>query len=122
VPLFTIHANSTCPQLTRNIPRSCAENNLAGYGFLIGRDSSVGTATRYGLGGPGIESRWGTRFTATFHTGRGAHQDSPKMDTSAFDLLLRVIDYVVTISFGISCAVVVLTCFVMCGCLYVWVL
>ena len=25
----------------------------------IGRDSSVGVATRYGLGGPGIESRWG---------------------------------------------------------------
>jgi len=26
---------------------------------IIGRDSSVGTATRYGLDGPGIESRWG---------------------------------------------------------------
>ena len=27
-----------------------------------GRDSSVGTATRYGLDGPGIESRWGQDF------------------------------------------------------------
>ena len=25
----------------------------------MGRDSSVGIATRYGLNGPGIESRWG---------------------------------------------------------------
>ena len=27
-----------------------------------GRDSSVGIATRYGLGGPGFESRWGRDF------------------------------------------------------------
>ena len=26
------------------------------------RDSSVGTATQYGLDGPGIESRWGEIF------------------------------------------------------------
>jgi len=28
----------------------------------VGRDSSVGIATRYGLEGPGIESRWGEIF------------------------------------------------------------
>jgi hypothetical protein len=28
----------------------------------VGRDSSVGIATRYGLDGPGIESRWGQDF------------------------------------------------------------
>ena len=28
----------------------------------MGRDSSVGTATRYGLGGPGIESQSGYDF------------------------------------------------------------
>jgi hypothetical protein len=27
--------------------------------FTVGRDSSVGIATGYGLDGPGIESRWG---------------------------------------------------------------
>jgi len=27
------------------------------------RDNSVGTATRYGLDGPGIESRWGREFS-----------------------------------------------------------
>ena len=33
-------------------------------GEPVGRDSSVGIATRYGLDGPGIESRWGARFSA----------------------------------------------------------
>jgi hypothetical protein len=28
----------------------------------VGRDSSVGIATRYGLDGPGIESQWGRDF------------------------------------------------------------
>jgi hypothetical protein len=28
---------------------------------------------RYGLDGPGIESRWGSRFSAPVQTGRGAH-------------------------------------------------
>jgi hypothetical protein len=27
--------------------------------LLVDRDSSVGTATRYGLDGPGFKSRWG---------------------------------------------------------------
>ena len=27
--------------------------------MYVGRDSSVGIATRYGMDGPGIESRWG---------------------------------------------------------------
>jgi hypothetical protein len=31
----------------------------------LGRNSSVGIATRYGMDGPGIESRWGgARFSA----------------------------------------------------------
>ena len=30
--------------------------------FTVGRDSSVGIATRYGLDGPGIESQWGQDF------------------------------------------------------------
>jgi hypothetical protein len=29
---------------------------------IVGRDSSVGIATRYGLDGPEIESRWGRDF------------------------------------------------------------
>ena len=30
--------------------------------MCVGRDSSVGIATLYGLDGPGIESRWGRDF------------------------------------------------------------
>ena len=30
--------------------------------YIYGPDSSVGIATRYGLGGPGIESRWRRDF------------------------------------------------------------
>ena len=30
--------------------------------YLVGRNSTVGIATRYGLDGPGIESRWGRDF------------------------------------------------------------
>jgi len=37
------------------------------------RDSSAGIATRYGLDGPGIESRWGQRFPTYVDTGPGAH-------------------------------------------------
>ena len=29
---------------------------------MVGRDNSVGIATRYGLDSPGIESRWGRDF------------------------------------------------------------
>jgi hypothetical protein len=39
----------------------------------MGRDSSVGIVTRYGLDGPGIESRWGARFFSHVLTGRGVH-------------------------------------------------
>jgi hypothetical protein len=50
----------------------------------VGRDSSVGIATRYGLDGPGIESRWGARFTAPVQTGSGAHSASCTMGTGSF--------------------------------------
>ena len=51
---------------------------------LMGRDSSVGIATRYGLGGQGIESRWGARFSAPVQTGPEAHPASCTMDTGSF--------------------------------------
>ena len=49
-----------------------------------GRNSSVGIATRYGLDGPGIESRWGARFSAPVQTGPGAHPASYTMGTGSF--------------------------------------
>ena len=48
------------------------------------RDNSVGTATRYVLDGPGIESRWGTRFSASVQTGPGAHPASCTMGAVSF--------------------------------------
>jgi hypothetical protein len=41
--------------------------------LIMGWDSSVGIATRYGLDGPVIESRCGARFFAPLQTGPGAH-------------------------------------------------
>ena len=36
--------------------------NFVQYSMFCGPGSSVGIATDYGLGGPGIESRWGEIF------------------------------------------------------------
>ena len=49
-----------------------------------GRDSSFGIATRYVLDGPGIESRWGARFSAPVQIGPGAHPASYTMGTGSF--------------------------------------
>ena len=40
--------------------------NYSGKKLIVGLDSSVGTATCYGLVGPGIESRWGRDFPHPF--------------------------------------------------------
>jgi len=44
--------------------------------IIVGRDSSVGIATRYRLDGPGIKSRWEARFSAPVQTGPEAHPAS----------------------------------------------
>jgi hypothetical protein len=54
------------------------------YPHNVGRDSSVGIVTRYGLDGPGIESRWGRDFSAPVLIGPGAHPASYTMDTGSF--------------------------------------
>ena len=51
---------------------------------LVCRDSSVGIATGYGLDGPGIESRWGARFSAPVQTGPGDRPASCTMGTGSF--------------------------------------
>ena len=50
----------------------------------MGQDSSVGIATRYGLDGPGVESRWEARFSAPVQTGPGAHPASCTMGAGSF--------------------------------------
>ena len=47
----------------------------------MGRDSSVGIATRYGLDGPGIECRWGRDIQ---HPSRPALGSTCKMGTGSF--------------------------------------
>ena len=42
----------------------------------MGRDSAVGTVTRDGLDGPGIESRLGVIVSGPVQTGPGAHPAS----------------------------------------------
>ena len=63
----TLKVNSKGPRYVENKKRSIPKRNTATRSdiytlFLVGRDSVVGIATRYGLGGPGIESRWGRDF------------------------------------------------------------
>jgi len=52
--------------------------------FLCGPGSVIGIATAYGLDGPGIESRWGARFSAPVQTGPEAHPASCTMGTGSF--------------------------------------
>ena len=51
---------------------------------MVGWDSSVSIVTCYGLDGPGIESRWGTRFFACVQISPGAHPASCAMGTGSF--------------------------------------
>ena len=57
---------------------------------LVGRDTSVDIATRYGLDGPGIGSRWGTSFNAPVQNGPRAHPASCTMGTGSFPGVKRL--------------------------------
>ena len=54
------------------------------YPLYVGRESSVGIATRYGLDGPGLGSRWGERYSAPVQTDAEAHPASNSMGTGPF--------------------------------------
>jgi hypothetical protein len=55
-----------------------------------GRGNSVSTATRYGLGYLGIESRWRRDFPSPVQTVPGAHPASYTMDTLSFSGVKRL--------------------------------
>jgi hypothetical protein len=57
--------------------------------WLLGRNSAVGIATRYGLDGPGSESWWGTGFAASVHTGPGTHPASHGIGIVSFQVVKR---------------------------------
>jgi hypothetical protein len=46
--------------------------------ILVGRDSAVGIGSRYGLDGPGIESRWGRYFLHPSRPGTERHHNMKK--------------------------------------------
>jgi len=70
VPNYTFHRTPFCLS--------------TGIYYSVGRDSSVGIATGYGLDGAGIESQWRVRFSAPIQIGPGAHPASCTMDTGPF--------------------------------------
>jgi hypothetical protein len=63
--------------------------NLAVENFLVGRDSSVAIATRYGLDGPGIGTWLGAKFSTPLQIGPGAHPTSCKMGTRSLSRVKR---------------------------------
>jgi len=57
---------------------------LSHTAYYVGRDSSVGIATRYGLDGTGIEPRLGARFSVPIQTGLRAHPAFYTVGTGSF--------------------------------------
>ena len=56
----------------------------------MGRDSSAGVVTHYGLDGPGIESRWGTRISAPVQTSPGAYPASYPVGTGSYPMVKQL--------------------------------
>ena len=65
------------------IPQLLHTLYLTNTGMGMGRVSSVGIATRYGLEGPGIESQWGARFSSPVQTGHVSHPASYTLGTGS---------------------------------------
>ena len=63
----------------------CSKNIIRSPAQLL-----VGTATRYGLDGPGIESRWGAKFSTPIHTSPGVHAAPYKIGTRSFPGVKRL--------------------------------
>ena len=61
-----------------------AANEIFTFNNLSEGIKDIGITTGYGLDGPGIESRWGARFSAPVQTGPGTHPASYTMGTGSF--------------------------------------
>jgi hypothetical protein len=66
------------------------KNNTVTVITNVGRDRSVGTATCYGLDGPGLQSRWGARFSSPVQTGPAVHPASYTKCTASFPGIKRL--------------------------------
>jgi hypothetical protein len=75
--------------LSMYLNKKLIEFNIVIIIIIRSRVSSVGIASRYGLNGPGIESRCGAIFSAPVQIGPGAHPASCTMDTGSFSGVMR---------------------------------
>jgi hypothetical protein len=78
-PALLPHHKFACPPcfyFTRELIKTTS--------LKCGPGSVVGIVTRYGLDGPGIESRWRARFSAPVQTGSGAHPAFCTMGNRSF--------------------------------------
>ena len=64
--------------------------------MLSGPGSVASIATGYGPDGPGIESRWGGRFSAPVQTGPGAYPASCAIGTGSFPVVKSSRDVTLT--------------------------
>jgi len=63
--------------------------NITTMSDNVGRNSTVGIATHYGLGGTGIKSWWGARSSAVLQIGSGVHPASYSMGNGSFPRVKR---------------------------------
>ena len=56
---------------------------------MAGQDSSIGIATRYGMDGPGIDSRWERDFPHPYRPAPVSHPVSYTMGTGSFQGVKR---------------------------------
>ena len=71
---YKLHHTLKLQDYPQSAVRDCLFSNFCPVSNLVvTRDSSVNIATRYRLDGPGMESRWGARFSAPVRISPGAH-------------------------------------------------
>jgi hypothetical protein len=79
--------SSSALPTTRNGRLTSAEDDqeiLYEYGQLDELSEPHYLIKRYGLDGPGVESRWGAKFSSPVQTGPGAHPASYTVGTVSF--------------------------------------
>jgi hypothetical protein len=81
-----IHLSGPRKIQVRVTPRVTIPQHLCS---VLGHDGSVGIATCYRLDGPGIESRWGARFSSPVQNGPGDQTAFCTMDTGCFPEVKR---------------------------------
>ena len=85
----TLHQYSTpSREWAKGLPRRY-ESWLTYWLSIVGRDSSDGIATRYGLDRPGIGCQWVARFSVSVQTVPGTHPASNTMGTVFFPVVKR---------------------------------